>query len=193
MNWFDYYLIIVNLIGFILYLINMWLYNHTANGQIDKFLTIFSLAGASAGIVLAILIFDRKPVKENMMSRVFVACVFVIQFIVILLIKGIYADTIATTISQILSDYSVFLIYLGLINIVTFIAFAIDKKNAVEHRKRIRIITLLGLAFIGGTVGGLLAMYLFRHKINKDYFTIGIPLIIIMHIVLAVYTLISSS
>lgn len=193
MNWFDYYLIIVNLIGFILYLINMWLYNHTANGQIDKFLTIFSLAGASAGIVLAILIFDRKPVKENMMSRVFVACVFVIQFIVILLIKGIYADTITTTISQILSDYSVFLIYLGLINIVTFIAFAIDKKNAVEHRKRIRIITLLGLAFIGGTVGGLLAMYLFRHKINKDYFTIGIPLIIIMHIVLAVYTLISSS
>ena len=193
MNWFDYYLIIVNLIGFILYLINMWLYNHTANGQIDKFLTIFSLAGASAGIVLAILIFDRKPVKENMMSRVFVACVFVIQFIIILLIKGIYADTIATTISQILSNYSVFLIYLGLINIVTFIAFAIDKKNAVEHRKRIRIITLLGLAFIGGTVGGLLAMYLFRHKINKDYFTIGIPLIIIMHIVLAVYTLISSS
>ena len=42
--------------------------------------------------------------------------------------------------------------------------YAVDKVNAAEHRFRIRIVTLLGLAFIGGSAGALLAMYLLRHK-----------------------------
>ena len=50
--------------------------------------------------------------------------------------------------------------------------FAIDKVNAAEHRSRIRIVTLLGVAFIGGSAGGLLAMYLLHHKTKKDYFTV---------------------
>ena len=54
---FDYYLIAVNIIGFILYLINTWLYSHTAEGQIDTVLTITSLLGGSFGIILSILLF----------------------------------------------------------------------------------------------------------------------------------------
>ena len=50
-----------------------------------------------------------------------------------------------------------------------------DKVNAAEHRSRIRIVTLLGLAFVGGSVGSLLAMYLLRHKTSKNYFTFGVP------------------
>ena len=67
------------------------------------------------------------------------------------------------------------------------LAFAIDKFAAIEHRSRIRIVTLLGLSFLGGSFGGLLAMYLLRHKTKKDYFTIGIPLIIIMQIIVLFY------
>ena len=51
---FDYYLIAINAIGFILYLVNTWLYSHTADGQIDRILTITSLLGGSLGIVIAI-------------------------------------------------------------------------------------------------------------------------------------------
>lgn len=80
-----------------------------------------------------------------------------------------------------------YLIYLAIINIVTFIAFAIDKLAAIEGRSRIRIVTLLGLAFIGGSFGGLLAMYTFRHKIKKDYFAVGIPLIIVMQVIVIFY------
>jgi len=40
------------------------------------------LIGGSVGILLAILLFDRKNVKDNMMSRVFIVCVFVIQVII---------------------------------------------------------------------------------------------------------------
>jgi len=85
---FDYYLIIINVIGFVLYLVNTWLYTYTADGQIDRALTITSLLGGSLGIVIAILLFDRKAVKGNMMSRVFVSSVLVIQVIIFLIIKG---------------------------------------------------------------------------------------------------------
>lgn len=189
MGTFEYYLLIVNGIGFLLYLINMWLYSHTAEGQVDKFLTILSLAGGSAGILLAILLFDRKAVKDNMMSRVFIACVFVIQVVILLMVKGHHADTITFAFWKFFTDYKVLLIYFGIINFVAFVMFAIDKVNAAEHRSRIRIVTLLGVAFIGGSVGGLMAMYLLHHKTKKDYFTVGIPLIMIMQVVVAFYIL----
>ena len=189
MGTFEYYLLIVNGIGFLLYLINMWLYSHTAEGQVDKFLTILSLAGGSAGILLAILLFDRKAVKDNMMSRVFIACVFVIQVVILLMVKGHHADTITFAFWKFFADYKVLLIYFGIINFVAFVMFAIDKVNAAEHKSRIRIVTLLGVAFIGGSVGGLMAMYLLHHKTKKDYFTVGIPLIMIMQVVVAFYIL----
>lgn len=75
----------------------------------------------------------------------------------------------------------------GLIARNNHVAFAIDKIAAIEGRSRIRIVTLLGLAFIGGSLGGLIAMYLFRHKIRKDYFTVGIPLIMLMQVFVIFY------
>ena len=87
------------------------------------------------------------------------------------------------------SDKSCDILYLGVINLVTFIVFAIDKANARANRSRIRIVTLLGLSFAGGSVGGLISMYLFRHKTQKDYFTVGMPLIIVTQIVVLFYAM----
>ena len=187
MGFWAWYLIIVNAIGFVLFLINTWLYSHTEEGQVDKWLTITSLLGGSAGILLAILIFDRKAVKGNMMSRVFIACIFVIQLVVFLFIKGGHVDKLIYNVSSFFNHYKWLFIYLLIINITTFIAFTVDKFNAIEGRTRIRIVTLLGLAFFGGSVGGIGAMYLFRHKTSKDYFTVGIPLIMIMQVVVLGY------
>lgn len=76
-------------------------------------------------------------------------------------------------------------IYLVIINIITFITFGIDKRRAVKDIfPRIRIRTLLILAAIGGSVGGILGMKLFRHKTRKKYFSIGMPLILIIQIFL---------
>lgn len=72
---------------------------------------------------------------------------------------------------------------------MTFAAFAIDKIVAIERKPRIRIVTLLGLSFVGGSIGGIIAMYLHRHKTRKDYFTVGLPLIIVMQIVLLFYVM----
>jgi len=187
LGFFGYYLIIVNVIGFILFAVNTWLYSHTAEKQVDSVLTITALIGGSVGILLSILLFDKKAEKGNMMSRVFVACIFVIQLVIFLMLKGHIADNITLAFWVFFDKYKILLVYLGIINFVTFALFAIDKFAAIEHRSRIRIITLLGFAFIGGSLGGLLAMYLFRHKTRKDYFTVGIPLIIVMQIVVTFY------
>ena len=49
------------------------------------------------------------------------------------------------------------------------------------------MVTLLALAFAGGSIGSLIAMYAFHHKTKKDYFTVGVPLILIMQIVVVFY------
>ena len=75
-----------------------------------------------------------------------------------------------TGILGVFAKYKILLIYLAVINFIAFVAYAVDKVNAAKHRSRIKIVTLLGLAFVGGSVGSLLAMYLLRHKTRKDLF-----------------------
>lgn len=87
----------------------------------------------------------------------------------------------------------IFVIYLCVINFITFLVFAIDKQKAVNNKFRIREATLLGLAAIGGSVGGLFAMRLFRHKIRKKKFTIGMPLILVIQITVIMFTFISQN
>ena len=183
------YLIIINIVGFALYLINALLYRFTLERQIDAVLTIASLLGGSLGIVLSILIFDRKAVKGNMMSRVFVSCMLVIQIILFLVLRGHYADHITLAFWSFFETHKILLSYLVIINFVTFAAFAVDKIAAIEHRSRIRIVTLLTLSFAGGSLGGIIAMYLLHHKTKKDYFSVGLPLIIIMQIFVLFYAM----
>lgn len=189
MRYFGYYLIAMNVIGFILFAVNTWLYTYTPDGQIDKFLTINCLLGGSVGILLSMLILDRKVQKGNMMSRAFIACVFVIQVIIFLIVRGHIADNITLAFWNFFDEHKILIVYLATINFITFAAFALDKIAAIEHRSRIRIVTLLGLAFIGGSLGALLGMYLLRHKTKKDYFTVGVPLIIIMQVVVIFYAM----
>ena len=189
MKTFEKYLVIINIIGFLMYLINMCLYSHTKEGQVDKFLTILSLAGASPGILLAIVLFDKKAHKGTMMSRVFVISVFIIQIILFLMWKGYMNDNITLALWEPFLKHRILLIYFGIINFITFIVFAIDKVNAQEHRSRIKIVTLLGLSVIGGSIGALLAIYLLHHKTKKDYFTVGIPIIMIMQVIVLFYLL----
>ena len=74
------------------------------------------------------------------------------------------------------------LIYLIVINLITFIVFAIDKICAIKKKWRYKEVSLLGLCLVGGAIGGFLAMYLFRHKNKKKLFVIGVPLIIVIHL-----------
>ena len=82
-----------------------------------------------------------------------------------------------------------FIIYIISINIITFFTMYIDKRKAYKGKWRIKESTLFILVMLGGGIGGILGMYLFRHKTKKKYFTIGFPLILILEI-LAIATFI---
>ena len=180
MSTLEKYLIAVNIIGFLMYFINFLLYKFTGSANVDNLLTILSLAGGSLGIFVFIVLFDRKSVKENMMSRVFLICVLIIQIIILLFIKGFHGEELNFAFWEFFGKYKILIVYLAIINFITFATFAIDKIHAIEGKSRIRILTLLGLAFMGGSVGALLGIYILRHKTKVDYFTVGIPLIMVM-------------
>lgn len=61
-----------------------------------------------------------------------------------------------------------------------------DKKKAQHGRWRIRESTLMTVAALGGSVGSLLGMKLFRHKTKHLKFTMGIPVILVLQIMAAV-------
>ena len=189
MNAFEKYLIAINIIGFLMYFINFLLYKYTKSANIDVILTLLALAGGSLGIFAFIALFDRKSVKENMMSRVFLICVLIIQIIAALFIKGFHGDEINFAFWEFFGRNKILMIYLGIINVITFLALAIDKLHAIKGKRRIRIITLLGLAFVGGSAGALLGMYTLRHKTKVDYFTVGVPLIMIMQAVVVFFVM----
>lgn len=79
--------------------------------------------------------------------------------------------------------HSSLILYLIIINVITFVIFGVDKYKAIRQEWRIRESTLLGLALIGGSIGGWLAMYIFHHKIKKVKFFVGIPVILVIQIV----------
>ena len=75
------------------------------------------------------------------------------------------------------------IIYLIVINIVAFLAFFIDKKKAEKGKWRISETTLFTLAAGFGSVGAILGMIIFRHKIKKLRFAIGLPVILVIQVV----------
>ena len=87
--------------------------------------------------------------------------------------------------------YMVILAYLIIMNFVTFLVFAIDKRKAIKHKYRIPEKSLFAWAIAGGSIGALLGMYVCRHKTRVWYFVVGIPVILVLQIAVAGYLLIS--
>lgn len=74
------------------------------------------------------------------------------------------------------------LLYLAIINIISFAMYGIDKAKAKMDRWRIPEATLLAVSFIGGSLGAILGMELFRHKTKHLKFKILNPLFLLLHI-----------
>jgi uncharacterized membrane protein YsdA (DUF1294 family) len=62
--------------------------------------------------------------------------------------------------------------YMIIINIISFIIYAIDKRLAIKKKTRVPEVILLFLSIIGGSLGSLIAMYLVHHKTKKWYFVL---------------------
>lgn len=81
---------------------------------------------------------------------------------------------------------NILIIYLLIINALSFLLMLTDKRRAVKKAWRIPEATLLGIAAIGGSLGAVVGMRLFRHKTLHLKFALGLPLLLVLHIMLAV-------
>lgn len=85
-------------------------------------------------------------------------------------------------------EFPVYACILGIISLITMVAFAVDKyKAASETKGRVPEIVLLTLIGMGGAVGGLAGMYFLRHKTNfvtKFHFAVTVWIALICQLVL---------
>ena len=79
--------------------------------------------------------------------------------------------------------------YLLIINASGFFSMLADKHKARKKLRRVPEATLLGAAAIGGSIGALMGMYLVRHKTRHLKFTVGIPVILALQIILLIFIL----
>ena len=85
------------------------------------------------------------------------------------------------------------LIYLAVINVVTFFVYGIDKWKAKKSLWRIREASLLMLAILGGSIGAWLGMKVWHHKTQHKKFKYGVPAIIIVQLAIIANFIISKT
>ncbi len=82
--------------------------------------------------------------------------------------------------------YKLFLCYIVVINLIAFFAFLIDKDKARRRKWRIPESTLMSFAIVGGSIGALMGMYVWRHKTHHVNFLLGLPLVFLCHVAIAI-------
>ena len=78
--------------------------------------------------------------------------------------------------------YQVLTAYLVLVNAAALALMLADKQKARRGAWRIPEATLMGVALIGGSIGAITGMYLFRHKTRHLKFMLGLPLILAVQV-----------
>lgn len=74
------------------------------------------------------------------------------------------------------------LLWLLVWNLAAFALMGVDKAKARRGRWRIPEKTLFLSALLGGSVGAVLGMSLFRHKTQHRSFRLGMPLILCLQV-----------
>ena len=82
--------------------------------------------------------------------------------------------------------WKVFILYLIVMNLVAFVLMGIDKHKAKKKQWRIPERTLFLSAAIGGSIGAMYGMHLFRHKTKHKSFLFGMPAILALQLLAAI-------
>jgi len=83
----------------------------------------------------------------------------------------------------------VLIVYFTLINLITFVTFGLDKSKSINNSRRISEKTLWTMSLVGGSLGALLSMKMFRHKTKKLSFQAMMAVILVVQILLAYWLL----
>ena len=147
-------------------------------------LLLITLAGGAPGVLAGLWHYTGKPGKESMMLY---ECALMTP---LLLLTGAFLFFTASAHGLRLDPVGFLAanrwlpVYAAVINLVTLAAFGLDKRAAVKDARRTPVLTLLLLCLAGGALGGLIGMRVFHHKTQKNYFTVGVPLMLLWHVLL---------
>lgn len=83
----------------------------------------------------------------------------------------------------------ILLVYLFTVNAAGFVLMLIDKQKAKRNLWRIPEATLLIVAAMGGSLGSLMGMRIFRHKTLHLKFSLGVPVMLMLHTLLLIFLL----
>ena len=83
-----------------------------------------------------------------------------------------------------LGKYSMGVFLLLVMNMIGFTLMGIDKRRAIRRQRRISEKTLFTCAICFGSFGVFAGMQQFRHKTKHLTFKLGIPSLMVMHILL---------
>lgn len=92
--------------------------------------------------------------------------------------------------ANIYNNYSlmvrIYALYLFGINLLTFLLMGVDKMKARKGQWRIKEITFILMALLGGGIGVLMGMVFYHHKQSKKKFYIGVPLIYVINKIVSI-------
>lgn len=77
--------------------------------------------------------------------------------------------------------------YVVFINAWAFTMYGVDKYKAKHGLWRIPEAALLLVAAVGGSIGAWCGIQVFHHKTRKPKFSIGVPVIFVVEMVLLIY------
>ncbi len=83
-----------------------------------------------------------------------------------------------------MNSLTLIIIYFIAINFIGFVLMGIDKRKAIKNAFRIPEATLFSVAAVGGSIGAILGMLIFRHKTKHWSFKLGLPAILLIHFAL---------
>ena len=75
------------------------------------------------------------------------------------------------------------IVYLAVINILTFFMYGVDKWKAKRSKWRVSEAALIWMAVLGGSIGAWIGMKAWHHKTQHKKFQYGIPLILFTQVV----------
>lgn len=85
-----------------------------------------------------------------------------------------------------------FLLYLIIINLISFYIMWLDKRKAQRKEWRISEKTFFISAALGGSIGSIIGMWTFHHKTKHWYFVWGMPAILFCQILIFMYAYLSA-
>ncbi len=184
---FQWYIIVINVVAFLVYFIDYQIYKHGGDGiKPEVICNLVTLCGGAIGTLIAEVLCERKVTKLNAQSRIYTMVLLIIQVAFFWALWGPNHERARIQAMSFFENHKILCFYYIFINIVAFVAFAVDKIKAMVGAWRIREVVLLGLCLLGGGIGGILAMDICNHKVKSMHFMFGVPFMICAHLVLIV-------